>query len=90
MKHPMINLSIPFRSVTIFPFSMVLIRSFRIGFFLIDKVKVSKVDDGVEKISSDEDRVHLRSFLQFHSEYDGSSSISQQEDRRRHATSDSR
>jgi len=29
------------------------------GLFLIDKVEVSKVDDGIEKIGSDEDRIHL-------------------------------
>ncbi len=34
-------------------------RGFYIGFLLIDKIEVSKIDDGVEKIGGDEDRVHL-------------------------------
>ena len=33
------------------------------GLFLIDKVEVSKVDDRVEEIGSDEDRIHLPSSI---------------------------
>jgi hypothetical protein len=38
---------------------MVYVGGFRIALLLIDKVEVSKVDDRIEKIGSDEDRIHL-------------------------------
>jgi len=34
-------------------------RGSRIGFLLIDKIEVPEVDDGVKKIGSDKDRIHL-------------------------------
>lgn len=65
------NILIPYRKggvktpsfLTGFTFSMVRVRSFGIALFLIDKVEVSKVDDRVEEIGSDEDRIHLPSSI---------------------------
>jgi len=38
---------------------MVYVGGFRIGLLLIDKVEVSRIDDGIEKIGSDKNRIHL-------------------------------
>jgi hypothetical protein len=59
IKHPVIHPPFQFHSFTSSPFSVVRTRSFWIGSLLIDKVEVSRIDDGIEKIGSDKDWVHL-------------------------------
>jgi hypothetical protein len=59
MKHPGSHPPFQFHSFTSSPFSRVGLRDFLIRSLLVDEVEVSRIDDGIEKVGNDKDRVHL-------------------------------